>query len=214
MALHPQIKALWQFLPLVDHIDWLRENCPPGGIAIWERMNGVLFSLLITQKNNLACELDITFLRQQLPGQLLFEGGDIDNRLKTLFDALRKPSTAEAQQAEIPPSAVDDPIHCLLQDDALVTRVNVETDRLLRPTADKFDLVAIIQVTIIVTRVTWGRVFFRERSKGISSYRRSGPAAASPTRGNVHRHERRCRQFPCRVENAVCKHAKKFFEFS
>ena len=113
---------------------------------------------------------------------MLGEGGDIDNRLKTRFDALRKPSTAEAQQAEIPAAAVDDPIHTLLRDDALVTWVNVETDRLLRPTADKFDLVAIIQVTVIVTRVTWGAVFFRERSKGISSYRRSGLAAASPTR--------------------------------
>ncbi len=76
MALHPQIKALWQYRPLSDHTEWLREQCPPGDIAIWERSNDVLFSPLITQNNNLACELDITLLRQQPPGQLLGEGGD------------------------------------------------------------------------------------------------------------------------------------------
>lgn len=104
------------------------------------------------------CELDITLLRQQEPGQLLGEGGGIDNRLKTLFDALRKPSTEETQTAAIAKRADDDPIHCLLQDDALVTRVNVETDRLLRPTEGQFDLVAIIQVTVVLTRVSFGTI--------------------------------------------------------
>jgi hypothetical protein len=165
MALHPQIKALWQYRPLSDHTEWLREACPPGEIAIWERSNGVLFSPLITQNNNLACELDITFLRQQAPGQLLGEGGDIDNRLKTLFDALRKPSTQEAQQALIAPRADEDPIHCLLQDDALVIKANVETDRLLRPANDQFDLVAIIQVTVVVTRVTWATISLLSRAQ-------------------------------------------------
>jgi hypothetical protein len=165
MALHPQIQALWQFQPLSDCRKWLREKCAQGDIAIWERSNNVLFSPLITQKNNLACELDITLLRQQSPGQLLGEGGDIDNRLKTLFDALRKPSTQEAQQAQIVERDDNDPIHCLLQDDSLVTKVSVETDRLLRPAADKFDLVAIIQVTVVVTRVTYGTLSLLSRAQ-------------------------------------------------
>ncbi|MGB6395198.1 MAG: hypothetical protein WBF73_05895, partial [Bradyrhizobium sp.] len=75
--------------------------------------------------------MDVTLLRQQPPGQLLGDGGDLDNRLKTLFDALRKPSTQEAQQAQIQPLPNDEPIHCLLQDDSLVLKVSVETDRLL-----------------------------------------------------------------------------------
>jgi hypothetical protein len=98
----------------------------------------------------LACQLSITFLRQQAPGQLLGEGGDIDNRLKTLSDALRMPTKDEAQQAKIEPLADNDPIHCLLQDDALVTKVSVETDRLLRAAAE-FALVAIIQVRVLVS---------------------------------------------------------------
>ena len=85
--------------------------------------------------SNTACEIDVALLRQEAPGQLLGDGGDLDNRMKTLFDALRKPSTREAQQAKIAPLPDDEPIHCLLQDDGLVLKVSVETDRLLRPAA-------------------------------------------------------------------------------
>lgn len=165
MTFHPQIKALWDHSPFSASKDWLRENGPPGEYAIWERANDVLFSPLISKKDHLMCELDITLLRQQAPGQLLGEGGDIDNRLKTLFDALRKPSTQEAQTAQIAKRADDDPIHCLLQDDSLVVRVNVETDRLLRPTSGQFDLIAVIQVTIALTRVTFGTINFLSRAQ-------------------------------------------------
>jgi hypothetical protein len=159
MDLHPQLKALWRYKPLSDTAHHLRETTGPAGeIAILERSNNVLFAPFVTKKNNLACELSITFLRQQPPGQLLGEGGD--NRLKTLLDALRMPSKAEAQQAQISIRSDDDPIHCLLQDDALVTKVSVETDRLLRPAADQFDLVAIIQVRVLVTYPTMANIVF------------------------------------------------------
>ena len=106
----------------------------------------------------------ITFLRQQPPGQLLGEGGDIDNRLKTLSDALRMPSKAEAQQAQIDIRPDDDPIHCLLQDDALVTKVTLETDRLLRPATDRFALVAIIEVLVVVSgTATWANLPYESR---------------------------------------------------
>jgi hypothetical protein len=127
--------------------------------------NNVLFAPLVTQKNHLACELSIALLRQQPPGQLLGEGGDIDNRLKTLLDALRMPSKLEAQQAHIDTRPDDDPIHCLLQDDSLVTKVSVETDRLLRPADDRFDLVAIIQVRVLVTTATMANIGFESQTQ-------------------------------------------------
>ncbi len=40
---------------------------------------------------NLVCDLDILFLRRENPGHLVSGGGDIDNRIKVLFDALRVP---------------------------------------------------------------------------------------------------------------------------
>jgi hypothetical protein len=51
----------------------------------------------------------------------------------------------------------EDPLHCLLQDDRLIHRVNVETDRLLKD-ADPRSLMAIIQVTVVVTYVTFDTV--------------------------------------------------------
>lgn len=161
MELHPQLKALWQYKPLSDIAHRLRETPPhPGEIALLERSNNVLFAPLVTRKNHLACELSITFLRPQPPGQLLGEGGDLDNRLKTLSDALRMPSKDEAQQAQIDIRPDDDPIHCLLQDDDLVTKVSVETDRLLRPATGRFDLVALIQVRVLVTYPTMANTIF------------------------------------------------------
>jgi hypothetical protein len=113
----------------------------------------------------MACEIDVTLLRQQAPGQLLGDGGDLDNRMKTLFDALRKPSTQEAQQAKIAALPDDEPIHCLLQDDALVLKVSVETDRLLRPASNPYDLVAIIQVRVVLSRVTYGTIGLLSRAQ-------------------------------------------------
>ena len=165
IALHPQIKALWQYAPLSACAKWLRESSSPGAYALLERSNDVLFAPLISRVNDLMCELDITLLRQQAPGRLLGDGGDIDNRMKTLLDAMRKPSTQEAQAAQIAKRPDDDPIHCLLQDDAFVTRLNVETDRLLRPASDEFHLVAIIQVTVVLTRVTYGTLGLLSRAQ-------------------------------------------------
>ncbi len=58
-------------------------------------------------------------------------GGDIDNRLKTLFDAMRIPVATEDYIRRIP---ADDekPMYCLLEDDKLITKITVETDQLLQ----------------------------------------------------------------------------------
>jgi hypothetical protein len=39
----------------------------------------------------LVARLSIVMLRPEPPGSIITAGGDIDNRLKTLFDALRMP---------------------------------------------------------------------------------------------------------------------------
>jgi hypothetical protein len=71
--------------------------------------------------------------------------------MKVFLDALSVPPLAQTQFFnDTGPSR---PVFCLLQDDALVTELNVETDRLLRPTANKFDLVAIVQVDVRATRL-------------------------------------------------------------
>ena len=61
--------------------------------------------------------------------------GDIDNRLKTLFDALRPPTCKEELGGYDTPTPDERPFYCLMTDDKLITKVALETDRLLEPTA-------------------------------------------------------------------------------
>jgi hypothetical protein len=49
------------------------------------------FLPLINEATGVGCSLDILFLRRDPPGALIRSGGDIDNRVKVLFDALRMP---------------------------------------------------------------------------------------------------------------------------
>ncbi len=66
-------------------------------------------------------ELKIRLLSAAVPGGLLH--GDIDNRLKTLLDALSIPTLQ--QMPEDPEIDLDGRMYCLLEDDGLVTRVEV-----------------------------------------------------------------------------------------
>ena len=51
------------------------------------------FVPLINQHYGLSCTLDILLLRREQPGRVVMQSGDIDNRIKTLFDGLRMPNT-------------------------------------------------------------------------------------------------------------------------
>jgi hypothetical protein len=87
---------------------------------------------LVTKKLHLVCSLDIIMLRPESPGQILRSGGDIDNRMKTLFDGLRIPEY-DNELVGLSPEPDETPFYCLLEDDALVTSLQVRTERLLRP---------------------------------------------------------------------------------
>ena len=93
---------------------------------------GYRFVPLVRKVGGFTCSLDILFLRRDDPGNLVRSGGDIDNRIKVLFDGLRAPNTL-AEIGGFQPGADEDPFHCLLEDDSLITALNVTTDRLLLP---------------------------------------------------------------------------------
>jgi hypothetical protein len=85
----------------------------------------------VTEANGLVCSLDILFLRPEKPGSILGSAGDIDNRIKTLIDALRIPADGSEMKRHEGDDPDPNPMYCLLQDDALITTLKVETDRLL-----------------------------------------------------------------------------------
>jgi hypothetical protein len=101
-------------------------------------------------------ELDIVMLRPGPPGQILRGGADIDNRLKTLLDALKVPE-ANALPDGIAPEPGEDPFFCLLEDDKLVTSIRIETDRLLVP-RDENEVLLLMRVTTKYTVATWANI--------------------------------------------------------
>ncbi len=90
--------------------------------------------------------------------------GDIDNRLKTLFDSLRMPSPSQECGQESPGEA-EDPFYVLLEDDETIANVSVTTDRLLQVPAEheytKDYSALVINVKLEPTRrvALWGSVF-------------------------------------------------------
>lgn len=79
----------------------------------------------------MVAKLDILFLRPSAPGDLIRNGGDLDNRIKLLIDGLRVPSEQELPVGEVPQDD-EDPFFVLLEDDALVVSFGVETETLLQ----------------------------------------------------------------------------------
>lgn len=95
--------------------------------------HGYNFVPLVTKDFGLLCSLDILFLRQDAPGCIFNNAGDIDNRVKTIIDALKMPRTANELGQYIAPGEGEDPFFCLLEDDRQVSGFAVETDMLLTP---------------------------------------------------------------------------------
>lgn len=142
-AFHPQLKRLWQSHPFIVEAynthAWTpgKHDAPSEAgyktrseqLANYFRRNdGWQFVPLVVEELKVLCHLEVLFLRPGPPGQTL-NAGDIDNRMKTLFDALKVPDGMNGVPAD-----GESPMYVLLQDDRLVTRLSVETDTLLEPT--------------------------------------------------------------------------------
>jgi hypothetical protein len=136
---HKQLKELWQQPPLQGKID---SASRPFYEQLSEQVGPFRFVPLVSSRFSFTASLHVTFLRPGYPGQLFRTGGDIDNRMKTLLDALTKPPENQIPKGDVP-QADENPFYCLLQDDALITGFSVATDRLLDCQGDREALVLI-----------------------------------------------------------------------
>jgi hypothetical protein len=153
--IHPQLATLWEQPPLTD----LKEALPGGQWAPadspFARLVGPFtFRPLVTAAYDVVAEIDITFLRPEPPGLLVSNSGDIDNRIKTLLDALRMPQNLGELPANDAPAAEESPFCVLLEDDRLITHLAVTTDRLLEPSTHQLDVLLLMHVRVKVTRAT------------------------------------------------------------
>ena len=154
-ALHPQLQRLWRERPLKDAASSLLAHpALPDKPSVIVEKGGLLFAPLVTQRLNLYVELSVLLFRQQPRGTLITDGGDIDNRLKTLLDGLRVPHGSMEGRTELPTDPDPTPFFCLLEDDSLVTKVSVESEQLLRP-ARPDEVVAVIGVHVKKTVLSY-----------------------------------------------------------
>jgi hypothetical protein len=168
---HPQLKQLWksnsQLSTLArgrglyaDRTIPLPDSATPeeAEASFFEWMGRLYargnhhFVPLVEQSLCVKVSLDILFLRRdQHP--LIKAGGDIDNRLKTLFDAFRVPDDTSGLGGV--PDKGEDPFFVLLQDDSLISEVKVSTGSLLmlpqQKAVDAKDAFLVINVKLKTT---------------------------------------------------------------
>ncbi|MET8117790.1 hypothetical protein [Micromonospora sp. NPDC005189] len=139
LTLHPQLRELWQHKPLAQFYDMGGPNVSTVG--------GYDFCSVVHPRWHFRAHLEILMLRPEAPGGVVKPRGDIDNRLKTLFDALTRPTQPQDIPSGWAPGDDQKPLHCLLDDDSLITGFTVRTDRLLAaPTQSHMKLVIGVEV--------------------------------------------------------------------
>jgi hypothetical protein len=166
--LHPQLEQLWTTHPALQWIENI-EDSNSLKIPLWQaqdvrpkitkRLDDREFIPMVAKDLDLYCKLRILFLRPERAGWVIRDSGDLDNRMKVLFDALRIPRSAEEARGL---SQAVNPFFCLLEnDDSLISGIEVDTDQLLTsPNQGSSYAELIIQVSIKVTHLTWTSMAF------------------------------------------------------
>lgn len=137
----------------------LSDTRKPDEKPLYIEHSGKRFWFLVSEHLRTVVDLDICLLVPHEVGAIVKNGGDIDNRVKTLFDALRVPSVA----SEIPGTDQfdysDGGMYCLLQDDKLINKVSIQSFRDFDPISSD-SVRCTIKVTTKITAALWGNLHF------------------------------------------------------
>lgn len=156
---HRQLKELWTQKPLSGFRRRLLDRSSNDqSTNIVRDIAGFEFAPLICERLALTAELRITLFRPHPPGALVGSGGDIDNRMKTVLDALKVPSEPNALPNGATPSDDEIPFFCLLEDDKLITELSVTTERLLEPDQSPNEVLMLIDVVVRHVEVYIGTI--------------------------------------------------------
>ncbi|MDG4894650.1 hypothetical protein P9272_13815 [Mesorhizobium sp. WSM4976] len=175
---HPQLKELWETHPALkrarhgvvinpkqpfmsvdgyhkEEIRYRKKTPEEGEIDLTDPIErfGCSFRPFVRDTFALNCAINIIFLRKEPPGKV-YQGGDLDNRIKTLLDALSMPQYKEQMQGYVP---IEEPMFCLMEDDSFLTKLSITTERLLtKPEAGPKEVRLNIEVDV---RVSDARVY-------------------------------------------------------
>lgn len=171
-AIRPQLEELWRLLPLSSIHAGVTSAVPAktdaddvlgdGFSQVFRspdcrvERNGTCFLPVVSSALKLRARVDITWFRPEHVGRVI-QTGDIDNRLKTLFDAMQIPP----HENQFPPGGIvgsaESPFCCLLEDDSLISGLNVDTRRMLKPTSTN-DVLLLIRVTTQTDEINFGNI--------------------------------------------------------
>jgi hypothetical protein len=145
---HRQFIQLWQQEPLKGLAEFRANTVPPlAPNAFGIPVGGFDFLPLVSSRASAIAELEIVLLRPEPPGRLITQGGDIDNRLKTLFDSLTIPQANALPKGAQPTPDQIPYFYCLLHEDNLITSVSVKAAQLLEPVNNSSEVDLFINVT-------------------------------------------------------------------
>lgn len=144
-AFHAQLRYLWDNPPKLAPGILSRVRPAPNDPSFHVPVGGFRFLPVISETGVNGAEVEITILRREAGGSIITREGDLDNRLKTLFDALKVPSQAELP-GTVSPAEDEVPFWCVVEDDQLITAVSVRTHRLLASPASDSDVQLLLTV--------------------------------------------------------------------
>jgi hypothetical protein len=152
---HRQLAEFWKQNPLNDY-RYLWDSSIPlfkPTSDIRRKCGAFEFVPLVNEYMHLVADLQIHLLRPEPPGSVKAQSGDLDNRMKTLLDALRIPRVLDEIPSNAVPASDEHPFFCLLEDDALINSFSVITHRWLEPGIPAKEAILIVSVRTAVTRL-------------------------------------------------------------
>lgn len=112
---HRQLAEFWKQNPLDDY-RYLWDSSLPlfkSESDIRRKRGSFEFVPLINEYMYLVADLQIHLLRPEPPGSVKAQSGDLDNRMKTLLDALRMPRVPDEIPSNDAPATDERPFFCL-----------------------------------------------------------------------------------------------------
>ena len=156
---HKQLIRLWEENELKYYGQFLKKE---GFKKDWEKRGFKFIPLVFTNSGQVA-QLELFILWQDYPGSIVTNKGDIDNRLKTLFDALKIPEQSQDIPENDFPQEGEDYFYCVLEDDKLITKISITTDRLLYANGSESEVKLFIRVKFKSGKLLFdGKAYFSE----------------------------------------------------
>jgi len=152
---HQQLSEFWKQNPLNDYRHLWDSSLPLFKAESNIRQKRGLFEFvpLVNEYMYLVADLQIQLLKPEPPGFVKAQSGDLDNRTKTLLDALRMPRVVDEIPTNDAPGTDERPFFCLLEDDALINSFSVMTHRWLEPGISRKEAILVVSVRTSVTRL-------------------------------------------------------------